>query len=473
MKIALLGPVAWRTPPLHYGPWEQITSLLADGLVARGVDTTLFATLDSVTTATLDGVCATGYAEDPATDGRVSEALHVAHARPATPPSKSQRGSPSTQCCLALKSPRLSKRGTLALTERAAVCRVDAYPRTRGNAFFFMRLEESMELDSVRDLKQQVLSATVAPLTANVRFRALGVPARPTDDSQQLRTLALGVTRKGKRDYALAVRIQHRGLEGSQQIERIRKQARGEVDVQYIGRVAKRAVPWHQQRNRPLLMGGSIGHFKITAGTLGCFVTATGSDAPFILSNNHVLADENRAKKGDDIIQPGQIDGGVRPADIVAALARVVRMKRIGANLLDCATAAVRSGIGHDHRQLKGLGKLAGKGAQIVDEGTAVAKVGRTTGVTRGRVSAFELDNVVVGYDIGDLRFDNQIEIEGAGNLPFSRGGDSGSLIVDADRLGVALLFAGGDHGGTNGKGLTYAHPLEAVLRALKVDLLW
>lgn len=80
MKIALLGPVAWRTPPRHYGPWEQVTSLLAEGLVARGVDVTLFATLDSLTQARLEGVCATGYAEDPSLDGRVCEALHVAHA---------------------------------------------------------------------------------------------------------------------------------------------------------------------------------------------------------------------------------------------------------------------------------------------------------------------------------------------------------------------------------------------------------
>lgn len=80
MKIALLGPIAWRTPPRHYGPWELVTSLIAEGLVARGVDVTLFATLDSVTTAKLDGVCARGYAEDPSVDGRVSEALHVAHA---------------------------------------------------------------------------------------------------------------------------------------------------------------------------------------------------------------------------------------------------------------------------------------------------------------------------------------------------------------------------------------------------------
>ena len=80
MKIALLGPIAWRTPPLHYGPWELVTSLLAEGLAARGVDVTLFATLDSQTKATLDGVCPAGYEESPQIDGRVWEAIHVAHA---------------------------------------------------------------------------------------------------------------------------------------------------------------------------------------------------------------------------------------------------------------------------------------------------------------------------------------------------------------------------------------------------------
>ena len=76
----MLAPVAWRTPPRHYGPWESVASLLTEGLVARGIDVTLFATLDSVTSAALDGVCPHGYAEDPAMDGRVWEALHVAHA---------------------------------------------------------------------------------------------------------------------------------------------------------------------------------------------------------------------------------------------------------------------------------------------------------------------------------------------------------------------------------------------------------
>jgi glycosyltransferase involved in cell wall biosynthesis len=80
MKLAMLAPIAWRTPPEHYGPWESIASLLTEGLVAQGVDVTLFATLDSVTAATLDGVCPHGYAEDAQLDGRVWEALHVSHA---------------------------------------------------------------------------------------------------------------------------------------------------------------------------------------------------------------------------------------------------------------------------------------------------------------------------------------------------------------------------------------------------------
>jgi glycosyltransferase involved in cell wall biosynthesis len=79
-RIALLGPIAWRTPPRAYGPWELVVGLLADGLADRNVDVTLFATLDSVTRAKLDGVCPRPYGEDAELDGRVWEALHVAHA---------------------------------------------------------------------------------------------------------------------------------------------------------------------------------------------------------------------------------------------------------------------------------------------------------------------------------------------------------------------------------------------------------
>ena len=79
MKIAMLAPIAWRTPPRHYGPWELVTSLLTEALVARGIDVTLFATLDSVTTATLAGVVPAPYEEDAAIDAKVWEYRHLSH----------------------------------------------------------------------------------------------------------------------------------------------------------------------------------------------------------------------------------------------------------------------------------------------------------------------------------------------------------------------------------------------------------
>jgi glycosyltransferase involved in cell wall biosynthesis len=79
MKIAMLAPIAWRTPPRHYGPWELVTSLLTEALVARGVDVTLFATQDSITAGTLAGVVPRGYEEDPAIDAKVWEYAHQSH----------------------------------------------------------------------------------------------------------------------------------------------------------------------------------------------------------------------------------------------------------------------------------------------------------------------------------------------------------------------------------------------------------
>lgn len=79
MKIAILSPVAWRTPPRHYGPWEQVASNIAEGLVDKGHDVTLFATLDSKTKGTLDGVIPYGYEEDKSVDPKVAEALHISH----------------------------------------------------------------------------------------------------------------------------------------------------------------------------------------------------------------------------------------------------------------------------------------------------------------------------------------------------------------------------------------------------------
>jgi glycosyltransferase involved in cell wall biosynthesis len=79
MRIAMLAPIAWRTPPRHYGPWELVTSLLTEALVRKGVDVTLFATQDRVTAGKLDGVVPAPYSEDPTVDAKVWEHRHLAH----------------------------------------------------------------------------------------------------------------------------------------------------------------------------------------------------------------------------------------------------------------------------------------------------------------------------------------------------------------------------------------------------------
>ena len=79
-RVAVLAPVAWRTPPRQYGAWETVASNIAEGLVARGWDVTLFATKDSVTSAHLHAVVETGYEEDSSIDPKVAEYLHISEA---------------------------------------------------------------------------------------------------------------------------------------------------------------------------------------------------------------------------------------------------------------------------------------------------------------------------------------------------------------------------------------------------------
>ncbi len=79
MKIAVLAPIAWRTPPLHYGPWEQVASNVAEGLLEAGIDITLFATADSITKGKLDAIVKKGYEEDSSVNAKVVECLHISN----------------------------------------------------------------------------------------------------------------------------------------------------------------------------------------------------------------------------------------------------------------------------------------------------------------------------------------------------------------------------------------------------------
>jgi S1-C subfamily serine protease len=387
-----------------------------------------------------------------------------------------------------------------------------------------------MRIESVRDLKQELLSEVVVPFSraASARPAAYGQAIRVSAVARALaesstfavgasplpqitdvhRSVALGIGRRG-RAYHLAVRVQRQALLESPLLEHIVTAAAGEVEVRFIGRVDKRsetrgddsgaeALPsarkpkhtrtrqvvfvgtqaitghWHCQNVRPLLIGASIGHSTVTAGTLGGFVRR--GTRVYILSNNHVLADEDRASAGDGILQRATADGGRDPDDRVGTLRHTVRLKKDGANFVDAALADIQEGVEYDAVRLREISgadqRLSGLGPELPDVDELVYKIGRTTGPTAGRVTAFDLDNVVVSYGMGNIRFDGQVEIEGIGTRAFSDGGDSGALVVNERMEAVGLLFAGGDVGGTNGRGLTYANPIRRVLQDLRAKLL-
>jgi S1-C subfamily serine protease len=337
-----------------------------------------------------------------------------------------------------------------------------------------------MQLASVLSLKEELLSVPDTLVTTVASTRAFRVfAASRTTTTRTMDGIALGVARK-RNNYQLAVRLQESGPLVSTMTEAIRSKANGEVDVKYIGKLVKLAsaasAAYYRARRRPLRIGSSISDVHddfVSAGTLGCFVARRR--APHyvgILTNNHVIANENGNEIGAPVVQPGTLDGGSMPNDQVAELSSFVALKRRGSNSVDAAIGDVYDDVDIDTTKIGTLGNVSGLGdAATLPPRAKVFKVGRTTGQTEGRITAFDLDNVVVEYDLGFLRFDNQIEIEGAGNKAFSDSGDSGSLIVDESLRAIGLLFAGGDEGGSNGKGLTYANPIDKVLDALKVNL--
>ena len=193
-------------------------------------------------------------------------------------------------------------------------------------------------------------------------------------------------------------------------------------------------------RIRPVEGGYSVGHYRITAGTMA---TAVYDRSPFpgiprryyMLSNNHVLANSNNARIGDPILQPGPYDGGTYPRDLVARLYRFVPIRFDGrCNYVD---AAIAVGEFHDlDREIYWIGYV--KGVATVGVNTIVQKTGRTTSYTTGRVTAI---NATVNVNYGSGRVGRMCRQIVTTNM--SAGGDSGSLLCDMNERAVGLLFAG------------------------------
>lgn len=245
-----------------------------------------------------------------------------------------------------------------------------------------------------------------------------------------------------------------------------------------------------RDRWRPIVPPGvSLGHYLITAGTFGCLVHREGE--PFILSNNHVLANTNAAELWDPILQPGAADGG-GPRDRIARLAEFVPLvfesepsECTLANLTARLLNSLAQALGSHHalepvrrtgqtnqvdaalarplspnqvtNEILGIGAPAGKGSSAL--GMKVQKAGRTTGVTQGVVTQIEA-TVRIDYFGPKALFENQL-IASA----MSEGGDSGSAVLDLEKRVVGLLFAGSP-------ATTVFNPIESVLTALSVDIL-
>jgi hypothetical protein len=194
--------------------------------------------------------------------------------------------------------------------------------------------------------------------------------------------------------------------------------------------------PIYQRKVRPAMGGLSIGHYAITAGTFACLVKDAGET--FILSNNHVLANENRGVEGDPILQPGHFDGGKPDRDVIGRLDMFVAVDPAGPNLVDSALAAP-----FDQRdvtpEILNIGRLRGTQEASLDE--KVMKSGRTTRLTNGTVVDASA-TLRVGYQTGSYLFTDQMIIKGERGA-FSAGGDSGSTIASYDGHAVGLLFAG------------------------------
>ena len=244
------------------------------------------------------------------------------------------------------------------------------------------------------------------------------------------------------------------------------------VDVRAVGTPI--AQQGYRVREIPALYGASIGLASLGAtGTLGCLVATSDNDL-CILSNNHVLADLNRAALGSEVIQPGNADGGTQ--GIIGHLKKFHPMNLVNSgqsfpNQIDAALAitSFKDCIPGLHGDLPFVGSTRAASVRL-----PVIKQGRTTDHTEGRVIGLNA-SLTVGYGPSNNpapfgSFTDQIVVEGM-NGPFSRAGDSGSVIFgffDGVFHPIGLLFAGGTDNA--GRVVTWANPIDIVMQTMGID---
>ncbi len=247
------------------------------------------------------------------------------------------------------------------------------------------------------------------------------------------------------------------------------------TDVIEIGKI--KFMQSRTVRLRPAQPGISVGHYKVSAGTLGAIVKDKKNGKPMILSNNHVLANisngfDNRATLGDHILQPGTYDDGSDPEDVIGYLERFIPIKKgdgeprckvallaekvlntflhflrpnynmklyktEGTNLVDCAIARPKSDKFINSSILE-IGEV--KGIREPEVNLQIQKSGRTSGLTTGKVVSVNTTVTVNMSETEKATFEDQFV-----TTPISKAGDSGSLVLDMENNATGLLFAGSD----------------------------
>jgi hypothetical protein len=289
-----------------------------------------------------------------------------------------------------------------------------------------------------------------------LKARMVSAQAFGTEGFSNIRGFAIGEkTTSGHATADLAVKVyvvEKNPLSVLSEGERVPEQINGyPTDVEEVGEVVAQGF---QGREKPAYCGSSVGHFAITAGTLGCLVVLDDGSL-CMLSNNHVLANVNDGSRDDRILQPGPADFGT---ELIARLLKFNEIRFGRDNEVDAAVALTSFALANPEHH-----------AYVIDTtpleaglNMPVRKEGRTTGHRLGSVTGVEAEIAVSYGSKGQANFVNQIQIRGNGDL-FSEGGDSGSLVVHANTFQpVGLLFAGGN-------GITFANPIQKVIDALGI----
>src|ERR1051326_7625262 len=229
-----------------------------------------------------------------------------------------------------------------------------------------------------------------------------------------------------------------------------------DVDVHEVGPLFGFAA---QDFVSPVTAGVACANVSGMRGTLGCFVRVNGNVC--VLSANHVLALENQAPTGSNIVQPVN---GALAVQTIGTLLDFESLTHDG-NLFDGAIASVDlDSSDFDVRLFNGK-HISSARTSPLNQGDRVSKFGQASEETSGRIFASTVSNVVIQMDSGQYGFDQQIEVVPDGDGPFSIRGDSGSLVYDDNDQAVGIVIGG------NGTDRTYVSPIGALLTRFHAHL--